>query len=467
MKRCDIGIIGLAVMGQNLARNAESKGYRVAVYNRTNEKTQNFVATYEGEFYGAETLQEFVESLARPRKIIMMVKAGPAVDAVLFEISQYLEPGDIVIDGGNSLYRDTERREKEMKERSIMFFGCGVSGGEKGALHGPSMMPGGDKEAWKQLQPVLEAMAAKDFSGGPCVTHIGSGGAGHYVKMVHNGIEYAVMQMMAEAYEILQKLGGMSAGEIGDVFEKYNTGELKSFLFEIVAPVLRKKDAETGKYIIDVIADEAGQKGTGRWTAIDALERGVIATVIEMAVEARMISSKRALRKAFAKQYKQQKPEIQNSAELIGYVEKALISGVLVAYSEGLELIKTASKEEGWDINIAEVVRIWQGGCIIRARMLKMLEAVLRKEPQTHMLLRDDVREKMHAALPGLRWVVARGAEHGVPLLALGAALGTLDGLKNARGSANLIQGLRDSFGAHTYKRTDKEGVFHTHWNDK
>lgn len=469
MKKADVGLIGLAVMGANLARNMADKKFRVSVYNRTSQKTDAFLREFGNEYLtGEKTLEDFVRSLARPRKIFLMVKAGTAVDAVIEQLLPLLEPEDVIIDCGNSLYTDTIRREKILAEKGFSFFGCGVSGGEEGALHGPSLMPGGKKKTWEHLEPVLKAIAAKDFQGKPCVSYLGENGAGHYVKMVHNGIEYAVMQMMAEAYEILTRGYTLSPPEIADIFEGFHRGRLESFLFEITLPILRKKDEFSKGYLIDTILDTAGQKGTGRWTAIEGLERGVDISTITQAVFARVSSSNKEQRKILAEKYTSASPEIAlpPQKKFIPMLENALYAGMLVAYKQGFDLLVRAGAEQKWDFDFSEIVRIWQGGCIIRARILQELHRAFLQEKKTDLLQVGSIQKDIQKAWPDFRLVISAVTAQGIPVFCLGAALTSLESMTQSRTSANFIQALRDGFGAHTYERIDREGIFHTDWLD-
>lgn len=462
----NIGIIGLAVMGQNIARNIESRGYSVSVYNRTFSKTEKFIDEYGSKtMQGFETLEKFVASLKTPRKVLVMVKAGAAVDAVLKQLIPLLDKKDIVIDGGNEWYKNTIHREKVIKEQGIHFMGCGISGGEEGALHGPSMMPGGTEEAWQQVQPIFEAIAAKDFDDGACVMHIGTDGAGHFVKMVHNGIEYAIMQMIAEAYQLLKDAYQMTPADMADVFIQFNQGRLSSFLFEIAIPILQKQDAD-GTSLLEKILDTAGQKGTGRWTGIEALSLGVEASTIVQAVHARVSSSQKEQRIILAEHF--QKPQLilptLSQEHFITALEAALYGSILVSYSQGYELIQAAAKEYSWNINLSEVTRIWQGGCIIRAEVLKTLQQAFLTDPNKHLLTIDSIQNELSACLPHMRSVVSIATQIGVPVYCLGSALTSFESATSARTSANMIQGLRDFFGAHTYQRIDIEGIFHTEW---
>ncbi len=457
-----IGLIGLAVMGQNLARNFANRKIKTIVYNRTYAKTEAFIKEFGNEnLCGEMELENFVKSIERPRKIILMVQAGKAVDAVIESLLPFLESGDIIIDGGNSHYPDTRRRKEQLGKRELHFVGCGISGGEEGALNGPSLMPGGDKLAVDAILPLLEQIAAKDFGGKPCVTNVGTDGSGHFVKMVHNGIEYAVMQFLAEAYDLMRNVG-KKPSQIAKVFEKWDTGKLASFLVELSANILQKQDDQTDGYLIDQILDVAGQKGTGRWTVVDGVTRGVAMPSICAAVDARIFSAKKELRSELAKQISSKIKQTEiNTDEL----EQALYLAMIVAYAEGFELITAAAKEEGWEVNRAELARIWQGGCIIRAELLKFLENNFRiGERDAPLLALPDIIATANKSLPALVNIVIAGMQTGVPLPGLSAALTHLQQLSRANGSANFIQGLRDAFGAHTFQRIDRDGVFHADW---
>ncbi len=454
-----IGLIGLGTMGANLARNVASKGHSIVTYNRTTATMEEFINEHGSDLLTGEAeLEDFVKALEVPRKIIILVKAGGAVDAVIEGLKPFLDKGDIIIDGGNSLFTDTQRRFTTLAEEGLQFVGCGVSGGEEGALHGPSLMPGGSESAWNEIKEIFEDIAARDFNDGPCVTYVGDNGAGHYVKMVHNGIEYGVMQIMAEGYQLLSEMYGLSADDIGEIFEKYNEGKLKSFLFEIAIPVLQKKEGDTN--LIDLILDKAGQKGTGRWTAIDALERGVVLSTIAEAVNARGVSSFKERREALSKIHPDHEAKgTESKDDFIKQLEDAMYTSMLCSYAQGYELIQTAAKEEEWNIDLAEVSRIWEGGCIIRAEVLNELHKFFEKSPDSHLLEMEDFGD-----LTSLRSVCSVASDQGLPIPCLAASLNYFENSTRARTSANMIQGLRDFFGAHTYERTDKEGSFHTEW---
>jgi len=465
----NIAIIGLGVMGQNLARNLANHDYKVIVFNRSPEKAETFIETFGSEDLSYEkTLEALVNSLERPRKLLLMVKAGPAVDTVIQQLLPHLEPGDIIIDGGNSNFKDSIRREKELKTKDMHFVGMGVSGGEEGALNGPSLMPGGSSDSWKALQAILEKIAAQDFDGNPCVTHVGENGAGHYVKMVHNGIEYGVMQLIAEAYQLLRQSYHLNSKEIANVFKGLGEGKLKSYLFDIAVPVLEKEDEfKTCNSLVECIVDQAGQKGTGRWTAIDALERGVSLPTITIAVFARNISAKKELRIELSEENPKHEttPRIELS-EFVKILEKSLYAGMISCYAQGFELMKTAAKEEGWDLNFAEIARIWQGGCIIRADLLKVLHHAFQKAEgeRPHLFSIPDIQTLLKSSHKAWHTVIRLAIEHDVSVPALSSSLMYFEDLTTATLPANFIQGLRDYFGAHTYQRTDREGVFHTEW---
>ncbi len=465
---CDLGVMGLAVMGANLARNAARKGFGVALFNRHGERTDKLVEEFgkEGRFTPTKDLKGFVGALSKPRVVIIMVKAGKPVDDVIDELAPLLEAGDIVIDGGNSLFTDTNRRFHALKEKKLRFIGMGVSGGEEGALNGPSMMPGGEPEAYDRIEPMVRKMAA-EVDGEPCATYIGPEGAGHYVKMVHNGIEYADMQLITEAYDLFKTVYGMDAGTIAGIFEDWKTGDLDSYLIEITAAVLRKTDAATGKPLVDVIMDEAEQKGTGRWTARNALDLGVPLTGITEAVFARALSGQRKLRGEAEKILPHEAPTPRKAGQAdIDAIRDALYASKIIAYAQGFEQMTAASKEYGWNLKLGEVATIWRGGCIIRARFLdRIREAYGRKAEIPNLVLEDYFRDAVLKAEGAWRRTVALAVEHGVAIPAFSSSLSYYDGLRRARGPANLLQGLRDYFGAHTYRRLDKDGSFHTRWS--
>jgi 6-phosphogluconate dehydrogenase len=465
----DIGVVGLAVMGSNLARNFARHGHTVALFNRTPTRTRELVAEHgaEGDFVPSEDLAGFIASLKRPRRMILMVKAGDATDATIDSLVPLLEPGDIIVDGGNSHFPDTIRREAALKEQGLLFVGAGISGGEEGALNGPAIMPGGPAESYESLGPLLESISAH-VDGVPCCTHVGPDGAGHFVKMVHNGIEYADMQLIGEAYDLLRQGLGAGPAEIGDIFADWNTGDLESFLIEITAEVLHQVDAATGTPFIDIVVDEAGQKGTGRWTVQNALDLGVPVTGIAEATFARALSSSLPQREAARKVLPASTQEltVSDRAQFIEDVRSALYASKVVAYSQGFDQIAAASAEYGWGIDRGAMARIWRGGCIIRARFLNRITEAYERDPQLPLLLADPYfTDAVTAGLPAWRRVVAQAAQAGIPAPAFASSLAYYDGLRAERSSAALIQGQRDLFGAHTYRRVDRPGSFHTLWS--
>ncbi|WP_026645035.1 NADP-dependent phosphogluconate dehydrogenase [Bifidobacterium sp. AGR2158] len=468
----NVGVVGLAAMGASLARNLARHGNRVAVYNRHYARTEHLIDNYgdEGQFYPAKTVKEFVDLLEKPRTAIIMVKAGVATDAVIDELAEYMEPGDIIVDGGNSYFKDTIRREKELRAKGLHFVGMGVSGGEEGALLGPSMMPGGSDASWERLKPILESIAAKADDGEPCVMHVGENGAGHFVKMVHNGIEYADMQLIAESYDIMRRGLGMTPDEIGDVFEAWNGTDLDSYLIEITAEVLHKKDPQTGKPLVDVIYDHAGMKGTGTWTVQTALELGVPVTGIAEAVFARGLSDQTALReKAQADPFHGPDGHIELGVEtreaFIERVRQALYASKIVAYAQGFNEISRAAETYGWDIDMAHLARIWRAGCIIRAKFLdRISEAFEDGAADVSLLFAPYFKQGIEASESDWRHVVATAAEVGLPAPVFSSSLAYFDGLRAKRLPAALIQGQRDLFGAHTYQRVDQPGAWHILW---
>src|SRR3954453_7532420 len=460
------GLTGLAVMGANLARNVAHHDIPIAVHNRTASKTEQFMAEHgsEGPITGTGTTEEFVGALERPRTIMTMVKAGPAVDAVIEELSPLLEEGDTIVDGGNSHFRDTQRRDKAMAERGLRFIGTGVSGGEEGALNGPSIMPGGAESAYGEVAEVFTQIAAQ-VDGEPCCAYIGPDGAGHYVKMVHNGIEYADMQLIAEAYDLLRFGIGLDVPQIASIFDDWNTGDLESFLIEITATVLGKTDAETGKPLVDVIVDQAEQKGTGRWTAQDALELGVPLTGITEAVFARSLSALRDQRREAAKVLAGPAPGGAPDS-LVDDVRAALYASKVVAYAQGFEQMAAAARTYDWKLNMGELAKIWRGGCIIRARFLNRITESYAEHPDlVNLLLAPYFRDAVADAQDAWRKVIVAAVEQGIAVPAFSSSLAYYDGYRRERGPAKLIQGQRDFFGAHTYRRVDKEGSFHTRWS--
>ncbi|MFJ4898015.1 MULTISPECIES: NADP-dependent phosphogluconate dehydrogenase [unclassified Streptomyces] len=464
-----IGVTGLAVMGRNLARNFARNGFTVAVHNRTAAKTDALVEDFgdEGTFIAAHTPQEFVESLERPRRLVVMVKAGEPTDAVIQEFAALLEEGDVIIDGGNAHFEDTRRREKELRERGIHFVGAGISGGEEGALNGPSIMPGGSDESYASLGPMLEKISAKAKDGAPCVTHIGPDGAGHFVKMTHNGIEYADMQLIGEAYQLLRDVAGYSPAQIADTFRTWNTGRLDSYLIEITAEVLSQVDAATGKPFVDVVLDQAEQKGTGRWTVQIALDLGVPVSAIAEAVFARSVSGHAALREASRHLAGPTSRRLgkDEAAAFADRVEQALYASKIVSYTQGFHEIAAGSETYDWDIDLGRVAAIWRGGCIIRAAFLDRITSAYEARADLPSLLADkSFAREIAAAQDDWRAVVATAVTQGVPTPAFAATLAYYDSLRAERLPAALTQGQRDYFGAHTYRRVDRDGVFHTLW---
>jgi 6-phosphogluconate dehydrogenase len=460
-----IGVTGLAVMGRNLARNFARHGYTVAIHNRTAARTRALASEFEdeGTFIPAETPADFVAALERPRRVLVMVKAGGPTDAVIDEFAPLLEPGDMIIDGGNAHFGDTRRREAALREIGIHFVGMGVSGGEEGALNGPSIMPGGSAESYQALGPMLEAISAK-VDGTPCCTHIGPDGAGHFVKMVHNGIEYADMQLIAEAYDLLRHGAGMEPGQIAETFRGWNTGRLDSYLIEITAEVLAHTDAATGRPFVDVVLDQAEQKGTGRWTVQIALDLGVPVSGIAEAVFARSLSGHGDLRRA-ARTLPGPVAADSPGAEFAELVEQALYASKIVSYAQGWNMIQAGSQEYGWDIDLGAMATIWRGGCIIRAAFLDHIRAAYARDRALPTLLVDDEFAKEIAdAQDAWRSVIAAAVKLGVPVPGFSAALAYYDALRAERLPASLIQGLRDFFGAHTYHRVDRPGSSHTLW---
>jgi len=467
MSKQQIGVIGLAVMGKNLALNIESRGYSVSVYNRSSNKTEEFLQEAEGKnVVGTYSIEEFVNSLESPRKILIMVKAGAATDATIAQLKPYLEKGDILIDGGNTFFEDTQRRNKELDESGIHFIGTGVSGGEEGALKGPSIMPGGQKEAYDLVEPILKAISAK-VDGDACCTYIGPDGAGHYVKMVHNGIEYGDMQLISEAYFLLKNVLGLSAQELHEIFAEWNKGELDSYLIEITADIFTKMDEETGKPLVDLILDTAGQKGTGKWTSQSALDLGVPLPLITESVFARFISAMKdervkasqILRGPEAKAYSGDKQA------LIESVRKALYMAKICSYAQGFAQMRAASNEYDWNLQYGDIAMIFRGGCIIRAAFLqKIKDAYDREADLANLLLDPYFKEIVEGYQDSLREVLSVAIANGIPTPSLASALAYYDSYRTETLPANLIQAQRDYFGAHTYQRIDKEGIFHTEW---
>ena len=470
-----VGVIGLAVMGENLALNIERNGYPIAVFNRTWDRTEAFLdSRCKGLNVAAgKTLAEFVALLERPRRIIIMVKAGAPVDAVISDLIPLLDEGDMIIDGGNSLFVDSERRSKVVESANLHFVGMGISGGEEGALWGPSLMPGGPAEAYALLEPMLQAISAKAADNEPCVTHIGPGGSGHYVKMIHNGIEYGDMQLIAESYDVMRQALGMSAPQIGAVFAEWNKGPLASYLIEITAEVLACTDPETGAPLVDLILDTAEQKGTGRWTSQNALELGSPIPTIDAAVFARTMSSMKERRVAASQALKGPSPDDIaamtariDPERLLGFLERGLLFAKISSYAQGMALLRTASEEYGWGLDLAEIARIWRAGCIIRAELLEPIRAAFGAQPDLeNLLLSISFLDIVNDGAGACRSVVTLARSIGVPVPAHSASLDYFDSYRTASLPANLTQAQRDYFGAHTYRRIDKPGVFHTEWS--
>jgi len=461
-----LGIIGLGVMGKNLALNAASQGFTVAGFDADQEKSKQVAAETAGKLTVTNSIQEFVDALETPRRIWMMVPAGKPVDAVIQDLKPYLTPDDIVIDGGNSYFKDTERRAKELEAGGLRFFGMGVSGGEEGALHGPSLMPGGHEPSYRHLEPLLTKMAAKT-SDGPCCTYLGPGGAGHYVKMVHNGIEYGIMQTICEAYDIFKNVLGLSELEIRDVFAGWNRDDLNSFLLEISIVVLGKIDPETGKPLVDLVLDTAEQKGTGKWTAQDALDLGVPVPTLTTAVIARILSGAKQERVAASEILRgRTKKFTSDKGRFISRVRQAFTIAVVGCYAQGFAQLRAASEEHKYNLKFDEVARIWKGGCIIRAKLLDPIRAAFHKEPGLrNLMLAPYFRKLINRTGSGLREVVKKAIDFGTPCPAFSNTLAYIDSYRQKRLPANLLQAQRDYFGAHTYRRIDKEGVFHTEWD--
>jgi 6-phosphogluconate dehydrogenase len=469
----DIGLIGLAVMGENLVLNMESRGYTVVVFNRTTARVDHFLAgRAKGKrIIGTHSVKDLVAALKRPRKVMIMVKAGPAVDQVIEEVAPLLEAGDILIDGGNSHYPDTTRRTRAMKARGLLYIGTGVSGGEEGALRGPSIMPGGDPAAWPHVQPIFQAIAAKAPDGSPCCDWVGAEGAGHYVKMVHNGIEYGDMQLICESYDLLARLAGLSVSDLHEVFARWNTGRLDSYLIEITRDIFAYKDPETGEPMVEKILDAAGQKGTGKWTVGSALDLGTPLTLITEAVFARCLSAQKDERVAAAQVLKGPKPKFSDDRKaFIDDVEMALYASKIISYAQGFALLNAMARESGWTINNGAVALMWRGGCIIRSVFLgKIKEAFERNPTLTNLLVDPYFADEVERAQPGWRRAIGAGVANGIPLPAMSAALAYFDGYRSGRLPSNLLQAQRDYFGAHTYERVDKPRgqFFHTNWTGR
>ena len=471
MKTADaqFGMMGLGVMGQNLILNIERNGFSVAVWNREEDILDSFIDHHSGKkINGFRSIQEFAGAIERPRKIMIMVKAGAPIDWTIEQILPFLESGDILIDGGNSHFVDTQRREKNLASKGIRFVGTGVSGGETGALWGPSIMPGGSKEAWQELRPIFEAIAAK-VKDGPCVTYIGPDGAGHFVKMVHNGIEYGDMQLIAEAYDILRKLLKLDAGELADVFSRWNEGPLNSFLIEITAKIFTVKDEKTGKPLVDLVLDKAGQKGTGKWTSSTALDLGIAVPTIHAAIEARMISSAKDQRIQMSGKLSGGMSDTTRSekSDMIQAVHDALYASKICSYAQGMALIRAGSDEYKWNINLAELSRIWKGGCIIRAQLLDRIQQAFGKDPRlTNLMMDDAFSQVLRKTQEQWRSAITLGQENGIPLPAMSASLSYFDSYRTVDLPQNLTQAQRDFFGSHLYERIDQPelGMIHTDW---
>lgn len=467
MSKQQIGVAGLAVMGKNLALNMESKGFSVALYNRSSEKTKELLAEAEGKnFVGTYSIEEFVASLETPRKIMMMVKAGEPTDALIEQLVPHLEEGDILIDGGNAYFPDTERRYQELAAKGLRFIGAGVSGGEEGALKGPAIMPGGQKDAYELVEPILTGISAK-VNGDPCSTYIGEGGSGHYVKMVHNGIEYGDMQLIGEAYHLLKDVLHLGTDELHEIFTEWNRGELDSYLIEITADIFSKQDPDTGKPMVDVILDAAGQKGTGKWTSQSSLDLGVPLSIVTESVFARFLSAMKEERVQASQILKgpDTKPYDGDTKEFIEAVRKALYASKIASYAQGFAQLRSASEEYNWNLNFGSIAMIFRGGCIIRARFLENIKEAYDKNPELKNLLLDDyfgwvVNNYQEA----WRQVVSIAVQYGIPVPAFASALAYYDSYRTERLPANLLQAQRDYFGAHTFNRVDKEGTFHFQW---
>ncbi|HEY0791653.1 MAG TPA: decarboxylating NADP(+)-dependent phosphogluconate dehydrogenase [Chthoniobacterales bacterium] len=468
MNQSDIGLVGLAVMGENLVLNMESKGFAVSVFNRTTQVTEKFTSgKAKGKrITGTRSVEDFVQSLARPRKVMIMVKAGGPVDAVIDQLVPHLEKGDVIIDGGNSLYSDTQRRDKKMSELGLHYLGIGVSGGEEGALKGPSMMPGGSPGAWEIVAPIFQKVAAQ-VEGEPCCRYMGPDGAGHYVKMVHNGIEYGDMQLICEAYAILKEVLGLNNDELQEVFSTWNRGDLDSFLIEITANIFKKKDPDTGQALVDVILDKAGQKGTGKWTLQSAIDHGVVVSTINAAVEARVLSSMKDKRVRASKTLPGPAPKSfeGDRQDFIDAVRDALYASKVISYAQGFSLFAVAGKQFNWNLNFGDIATIWRGGCIIRAKFLNRIKEAFERDAQLENLMLDPFFSAiLESCQEHWRLAVATAVQHGISVPAFSASLAYFDAYRQERLPANLLQAQRDYFGAHTYERIDKPGSFHTEW---
>lgn len=471
MQTSSIGLVGLAVMGENLALNIEEKGFPISVYNRSTDKVDDFVARHPGKkISGQKSPEAFVRSIERPRRIIMMVKAGKPVDDTIASLVPFLEQGDMLVDGGNEFFTETERRVQELQSKGIRYVGMGVSGGEEGARHGPSMMPGGERAAYDALAPVLTKVSAQ-VDDGPCVDYMGPGGAGHYVKMVHNGIEYGDMQLIAEAYDVLATVGGFGHAELAETFFGYNKGELQSFLIEITAKIFTKKDDQgTGKMLVDQILDAAGMKGTGKWTVQEAAELGSPVPTIASSVEARALSSRQKERAELSRMLGGPTPKPLpgvDKSKLKEEVRHALYASKICSYAQGMSLLRAASEARSWGLDLGRIARIWKGGCIIRAQFLDRIKTAYGKNPSLANLFFDsDFGKELSERQTGWRRVVTLGVEHGLAMPTMMASLSYYDSYRRARCPANLIQAQRDFFGAHTFQRIDREGAFHAKWGE-
>ncbi len=467
MGKQTIGVVGMAVMGQNLALNMESKGFHTTVFNRTGEKTKDFIESKcQGKnLLGTYSPEELVASLEDPKKIMLMVKAGEPVDQTIAQISPHLSPGDILIDGGNSFFKDTERRLEELAGKGIRYIGTGVSGGEEGALKGPCIIPGGDESAYRDVEEILTKAAAQ-VDDGPCCTYIGPRGAGHYVKMVHNGIEYGMMQVIAETYDIMKDTLGMTPSEMSEVFGRWDAEDLGGYLMEITTDILSRKDNDTGQPLVDIILDKAGQKGTGKWTSQSALDVGVPIPTIDAAVAARILSAFKDERVVAQKRFRaSRKSSKMDRAKVLASLRDALYASIICSYAQGMTLLRWASREYDYNLDLAEIARIWQGGCIIRSKLLTVLkEAFKRDNDLTNLLIDKKLYRVVKKLQPGWRKTVGLAIRARIPCSGIAASLAYFDGYTRGRMPANLIQALRDCFGAHTYKRVDREGSFHTQW---
>jgi len=465
MQKSQVGMIGLAVMGANLARNLERNGFSCAVYNRSYEVTEKFIKANEGKaFLPAKTLEEFVQSIEAPRKIFMMIQAGTATDAVIRLLIPLLDKGDILIDGGNAYFKDTVAREALCTEAGINFLGVGISGGEEGALNGASIMPGGPRTAWEKVAPILEKIAA--WADAPCTSYIGPGGAGHFVKMVHNGIEYGDMQLIAEAYDLLKRKGGYTPPELGELFGEWNEGVLQSYLIEITSKIFKRSDDQGEGYLVDKIVDRAGQKGTGKWTTQTALDLGIAIPTISSSVDARALSALKPERLAAAEHF--ERPEVALVADKDAFardVHDALYCAKIMSYAQGMALLEAGSREWNWDLKLGEIAALWKGGCIIRARFLDEIRKAYVENPSlANLILAPSMKQQVFSRIGALRRIVATAVEAGIPVPSFSSSLSYFDSYTTASLPQNLTQAQRDFFGAHTFMRTDREGAFHAQW---